>query len=529
MPQITPLNYSFLIAGIEILPYVLHGTKIALNRGKSSGDTAELYLSAAIDDVLTIQSGQEIIISRGVTTAYESYKFKGEIKAFKFEHNMYVVTCKNKIQQLKYQLFTRSYDINIDDEAGEYSAIFKDIVENGGFAVSTEDSGTGLTDFTAEKFIARRSQRLERMTVIAKILDWVFYYDYDNDWIRFEPRGYSKYANTLETGVNVYNSLKWREDLEQMRNKITIEGVFQLDKREESETGDGATTAFTFEFTPEGTECTVDGTLQKRGIVRSTETYDYTVDRENKTYTFGTAPVNLLAIVMKYDTKIPTPIKGNNSTSQTKYDLVQEDAYNFDDVVTIDDAETRLSQLLDILGDAEVSTSIFTNEYTIKPGQKIDVIDNNTPARSGEYTVYEVIINYPEVVDVIKIGTDPFDINDLFTKIHERLRSLEIGNQLLEEILSQIISFVREYTYERRYFKLVHKDRSSDTTGVFILNHPTFGVLGTQELGDDNTTETDIRITQGNNKYKEFLYDTDFIDTSLSTATVNTTTKQVEF
>jgi hypothetical protein len=380
------------------------------------------------------------------------------------------------LQELKHALFTESFDINNSEEAGEVSAIFKTIVEDYGFTASVEDSGTGSSDITVDKFRSKNNSRLDRMGMLAKILNWYFYYDYDNDWVRFEAKGYESYANKLIVGTNVFNIPKWEQDLETVRNKITIAGASELDTRQETETGDGSTATFDFTYTPESTNLTVEGVLQKQGIKDASSDYDYTIDKERKTYTFEDDSIPAVddEIIMTYTTKIPAKVVGSAQDSIDEYGVIQEDEFDFDDVSTIDDATTRLTQLLALLKNAPLNTNLFTDEYDIKPGQKITFEDPNNSDYDGQYIVYGVTINYPNPWDVVKIGTEQFNISDLFNTINERLKSLEMSKTELNELLRHLIDlYVTKYLKPKSY--LLRK-RSIGT--AWIVGHPVNGIVG---------------------------------------------------
>jgi len=485
--MVTNLKYSFKLATVEVgdpnqtgVNYVSIGTKIEHTRNNDSGNTAQVILNNEVTTVVTPAIGQEIIISRGVTSATESYVFRGEVKEIDFEGDKYVLKCKDKLNQLKYLLFSASYDKNIDSEAGELSAIFTSIVENGGFSTNVVSSGTSATDIMIDKFISDDNSRLDRMNLISSILNWFYYYDYDNENIRFEPKGETTFSTPLITGTNIFNVLKWNEDLESVRNKIKIKGAFTLDTRNETETGDGATKVFNFTYVPVSTNCTIDGALKKQGLVDSSSDYDYTIDEQEKTYTFLTAPALDEEIIMNYTTKIAMPVTDSDYSSQTKYGLVQEAVFTFKDIVTVDDATTRLIQLLEKLKDAPISTTMHTDEYDVKVGDKVLINDENATDKNGEYIVFSKIINYGSQLDIIKVGTEKFNVISLFTTIDERLKMLEQDDNTLSEILRQIISFSHIYFLNR--YDLTNQKR---VMAGAIYGHPDLGVYGTAKYGDD--------------------------------------------
>ena len=62
-----------------------------------------------------------------------------------------------------------------------------------------------------------------------------------------------------------------------------------------------------------------------------------------------------------------------------------------------------------------------------------------------------------------------------------------------------------------------------DIGDSFILGHPTLGVLGTSKLGYRGGTTTLLSVVNYNNRFNENFRDTDYIDLTTSTGTLNTT------
>ena len=463
------LLYKFVVDGVDITNYVVLGTKITLSKNNTSGNTATVIVSSNVTDVYTPNIGDAITISRGIITSTDNNRFKGNVKVINMDsNNNFIFRCKDALQQLKYNLFTYSYDINIDSELGEGSAIFSDIVTNGGFTPSVVSSGTTISDITFTKFISKKQSRLNRMNLISTILNWVFYYDYDEDWVRLEPKGYTQYPTTLVVGTNIVNILKWNQNLEGMRNNITVEGAFILDTRNSTTIGDGVTKTFSLAYTPDTTDLSVDGVLQVRGAPESAGDYDYTVDAEQKTYTFIVAPPNADSVIMNYTTRIPMPVNAKSSSSINQYGLEQAEVYTFDDVVNITDAESRAQQLVEILKDAAVNTIIQTTELNIYPGMGVIVEDPLHPEKNGEYIVYSVTMNYPNEHDSVEIGSAKFDVQDLFRTIDERLQNLENKDSKLSEILRSLINIYHDITFTRSNITGEKRDKGDS----FIFDDP---------------------------------------------------------
>jgi hypothetical protein len=468
------LRYSFKIEGTEIGAadgagpnYVLADSKINLTRENSNGNFAKIIVAGSITTTITPTTGNEVIISRGEISASDTIVFKGNIKKIdQNDDNTWTLTCADPLQKLKYDLFTISYDRNIDPEAGELSAIASDILTNGGFTPSVVASGTGAGDITVDKFLSNDQSRLNRLNLIQKLLNWLLYYDYNADTVRLEPKGYVQYPITLNVGTEIDNIPNWEEDIENMRNKITVNGATQLDTRVDTFTGDANETEFTLTYAPVSIETKISGTLQVLGIDGAQTGFDYEVDVDRKLLTFVTAPPAASNnIVCTYTTFLPTPVTGDSPASISQYGLTQADKFTFEDVVTVADAEVRVEQLLNILEFGEISTVLNTTEYNIKVGNEVTIADPLQPLKDGNYIVESKVITYGANYDVVKVGTPRIDISDIINTIDERLRNLEGKDTTLGGILRQLIVLVRTaVTLTKESLKLEKRNMTNSWT-----------------------------------------------------------------
>jgi hypothetical protein len=495
------LRYSFKIEGTEVgyadgggPNYVLaEGTKLDLTRENANGNLATITVSDTITTTITPAVGNEVVISRGEITSADTIIFKGNIKQIIQTPNYtWNIICADPLQKLKYDLFTTSYDKNIDPEAGELSAIASDIITNGGFTPSVVASGTGVGDTTVDKFLSNDQSRLNRLNLIQKLLNWLLYYDYNADTVRLEPKGYVLYPTTLTVGDQIKELPRWESNIENMRNKITVNGATQLDTRVDTFTGDGNETEFTLTYAPVSIETKLSGTLQVLGIDGAQTGFDYEVDVDRKVVKFVTAPpASANNVVCTYTTFIPTPVTGTSPTSISQYGLTQADKFTFDDVVTVADAEVRVQQLLNILEFGEVSTTIATDEYNIKVGNEINVVDPNQPANDGSYIVESKVINYGTNYDILKIGTPRIDISDVISTIDERLKNLEGKDAKLGGILRQLIALVRTaVTLSKESLKLEKRNM----TNTLIAGHDTLSFART---GYDQESDCSLNTNHG--------------------------------
>lgn len=527
----TPI-YEFTINGsvIDHEDYVLQGTSITYTKDPSEGNRANIIVSKDLLNEQEVTKGQDIIIKRGLITA-NKYKFRGKIyDIVEKEGGDFELICYDRLYQFKQLFFRKSYDQNIDPQAGEISAIAKDIIENGGLSASVVDTGTSNSDILLKKYNSDLDSRRNRLKVLSKIVDYIFFDDYENNWIRFEPDGFVDYPNTLEVGDNVVTIPRWRENLTTMRNKLYVDGAFQEDTREETFSGDGSTTDFKVENIPETLEVTVGGVLQKLGIEGGSTTFDYSVDKELQTIIFesGSIPASGTDnIVVKYTVLIPYTSVGQDDASISQYGIIQEEPYNFSDIRTVEDADNRLEAILDKLKNGTSGTSFETTELDLRPGMKVDFIDINNPAKNDSYIVKEVTVNYPEPVDTVRIGTDDFNITELMDNINERLKVIEGRDSISSDILRILKNLSSDLKVESRY--CVIEKLAIDGTTLY-WDSIEQGNWDEYDWADEDDTYDDTRkvIIQGNNKYKEFIIDEDFVDTNTG-VTVNTTNNQLEF
>lgn len=70
---------------------------------------------------------------------------------------------------------------------------------------------------------------------------------------------------------------------------------------------------------------------------------------------------------------------------------------------------------------------------------------------------------------------------------------------------------------------VVEQKEFDGSDNVFILNSATYGVLGTNKLGDSASTTSTYAVIPNNNQFVEYFGQSTFIDSGSSTGTLNTT------
>jgi hypothetical protein len=498
-----------------------------------------------VNSLVTLTAGQTIDIWRGWVTSTDEKIFSGYIERFEPEGGIILVTGLDKIWDLVRTEITKSYDSAVDPSAGKISDIFLDIVTTyGGLladATSVQDSGAGTV---LEKFVCNHADPFDRCKALANALDWQFYYRADTNLVYFEPKGFTTNPNTLTVGTEIQKVPKWNYDITEMINDLTLLGAYQeVDTTEIGRIGTTSgynTTDVTITFEPIGTKVYADAanpptTLKLGGVVNSTASYYYYVDKVNKkimpkpTTTF--TATNYFKIDYSYAQ--PIPIRQFNDASIALYGLFTK-TITLTDIRSVDDAEARATNML-----AKYSTPfIFTtlrviNNSTLdlKVGDKITIVDNlSIPVVNEDLVINKHRIRYPADYDEIDVGDKYWRLAEFQSNVMEKLKRLEEQELQNQDLLTNIVTgdntSVSPIVVDHRYTQI--QTQIIGGGDIFILGNPDYDVLGTNKLGStDRGASTDYFIMQKGNVYTETFYDNDFKDTT--TATWNNSTPALTF
>jgi len=576
-PELTLVN----INSIDVGAY-LQSWSSNTNNDNSTIKMVNVVLAKGVQSVLTIDetlNGKTVTIQRGVSTATEKYIFQGEVVSVSPSGGLLVITCMDKMYSTMQRIVTKSFDKDIDTEAGKYSEIFKTLIND--FTDLTAD-GTSIQDSgttnVITKFICRSVSVFDRLKVLADTIGWQFYYDSDTNKVYFEPEGYSSQVTVIVDSTNMSKSPKWIYDASELYNQIELRGAQQEVETTESgrigTTGGYTTTSIILTETPTSTKVYADSaatptTLRTGGISSSTATYDYSVDKEQKTinwsntYTPGASDY----VIIDYSYNLPVPVVVNDSPSQVTYGIKKKVLHKYD-IVNVSDAENYASQFILEHKNPIIKSTIPVQDVSdLEVGQKVTIQDNFNSI-DAEFVIVRVKKEFPYRNDEIEVVSTIIDIDMFNWEINQRVKRLEEQNASDTDLLVHVLSADREFEFERRYVKLLKTTLGGDvgvyghpTFGIygtsfygaskavwgstsfgiwgtmiwgsggtsFILGHTTYGVLGTSTLGVGGSVETTAALTQGDNTYKEYLYDEDFYRVSTATATWTTATKTISF
>ena len=369
--------------------------------------------------------------------------------------------------------------------------------------------------------VCRKTDIFERILTIAGVYDYQIYYNYDDDYVYFEPTGYTTNVNDLTVGDNVSDIPKWEIDNTQVINQIRVEGAEQ--EVETTESGQiGVATGYNqvdilLTQSPISTKVFCDAanpptTLRTGGQEGVTTTFDYSVDEINNKIIWNTSQYTPGAndfVEIRYSYPRPIPVLRKRQSSIDSYGL-SDTTKHFTDIKTVEDAINRGDLYLATYAEPFVRTKLkvpaIDNDY--RAGEQVRVVDTyNVEDRT--LTITKVERNFPHKYDSISVGDSEYSIAEYNRMILDKIKRLEEEFSKNQDILIQIVDLDRTIPYKRRYMKM--QKRVAAGTDQFILGHNVYGLVGTAKWGDqDMGARTEETVHQGDNRYKEYIYDYDF-------------------
>lgn len=535
------------------------------------GDTIKqisIVCPRSIENILTIDNDtligfdKEVIITRGEATATEEIVFRGLVKEYYVFGGTVTFTCVDRYYIASKKKINYTYDKDIDVSAGVISEIFKDMINTycDGLlvadATSVQDSGTILI---RDKVVCKSDMVFNKIeNELVKPLSWNTYYNPITNKVNFEPKGFTNNSTVLQNGVNILNTPNWRSDETNVYNFIEVQGAEQ--EISTIETGRiGTTSGYTTSSIqliqiPNTVRVLCDAvdppTTEKiGGVINSTATYDYSVDASKKQVIWNTATFTPGAsdyVIVEYSFNRPTPIIVSDPVSITAYGKKDLTVVK-EDLKSVSDARLYANALLNDYKNPILSTTLrVTDVSDLRPGQQVRVIDSVNSIDSYFY-ITKIKQSYPYSYDEISIVSEIVDVDDgFFVFVIKKLMALDRSQKDDFNSLIQAITFTNNTIYENRYSK-VTKISITGTTGIydspafgiwdtatyedpsvgsFILGHPTFGVLGTSQLGDGGRQTVEVFLENSEKRFVELFYDDDFKDSG--TGDWDTTNKWLE-
>lgn len=499
--------------------------------------------------VPAISEGSTITIKRGTSTATDEFVFNGRVEEVIKNIDSVEVAGKDMLADLIKAEVTKSFDKNVDTEAGKISAMFLTLINTYGGGTLTADSSSVQDSGTViilDKFVCNHEDVYKKCQELADMIDWQFYYKASTGLVYFEPKGYLGQNGTLTVGVDLEGPISWKTDSTELMNDLTVFGV-TVDI-ETTETGQlGVTSGWTagdgglgpLNKEPVSTKVYADAanpptTLRVGGVENSTSGYDYKVDKKQKRLVWETANGYAWSanhyVEVRYTHSVPVPVTGKNAVSIALYDTPGSSSHKktifADNIHTVADAEKILSQKLSMYSLPFISTvAVPISRIDLKVGQTVQVVDSSL----GEDTVLLVNAikkNWPKGGDELSLGDKEWKTADWQTEVMDRILEIEANQAIASDFLVHVFDSSRDQTLERRYFKKL-KSVISGANTVAIHSNPAYN-NPSSDWGLHNTdssyvhgtaptyseTDTTVFLQPGNNAFKEFFYDTAFIDTN---------------
>lgn len=502
-----------------------------------------LKFNRNVNNLVLLDVGLSLVIYRGYLLASEELAFQGYVEKYEPDGGAVIVTGIDKLWDLVRNEITVVYESS-GVTGGKISEIFLDIITNqvglNADHSTVQDSGT---TYILNKFVCNHTDPFERCKKLADILNWQFYYRADTDKVYFEPKGFNTNSSTLVVGDNVIQVPKWHYDVTDMCNDVTVVGAYQEVETTKvgviDSTPGFSSTGIIIDYTPISVKV-FDNTVSSStpllgGVPDSSATFDYSVDKTNKNILPKDGSVFVVGDTyeVRYSFAAPIPVNMYDQYSIDKYgggDKVPfKKTITFNDIRDVSDAETRGVNYLAKYSVPFVYSTLkvkVSSLLSINVGENISVVDSvSVPNVDQVVLINKLRIRYPADYDEIDVGDRYWRLADWQSGVMEKLKRAEEDELANLDILNQIVN-VNNASYSPIVLgtrELKVSTQLVSGTNVFILGNDSYGVLGTNKLGTAGiAAEVLQQVIPGDGAFKEYFYDTDYVDLDNSTATVDT-------
>jgi len=501
----------------------------------NQADKATINFVSTINATYSLRDYLPIRIYEGWDTTTDRHPFTGLITKISFGYTTTTVNAADEIYKLNKCKAIAIYNKETDPQAGVISAIAEDLIESiVGLTTTVEDSGT---DITINRFeCSDKNTILERVSALAKALDWILLYDPEDDKVYFVSRGYFSNPNVLDLDNDIIDRAKWSEDSTLLFNDLIYKGGVSSSDRTKLFSGDGITYIFEVDLIPSDSVSVnvyVGGIWVEQvcGTPGVSSTYDYYIDKPNKKIVFAATSIPASDsdnVQIKISAQIPPIVHLRNEESIALYNrgtlngslLGIEETIIENDVTNNADAEVRARKLLDVRAFPYLSTTV-----TLKPlvdklrnyklGELVYVNDSARGFSNKPFIITSINRVYPGGGSILTLGDKAYRLGQIENDIMSRINRLESQTSGDYDILA-------DFRYSTTSMELIAKsvkvtvdsiagdygiwdhtlygiwdtskwapDSGADTGG-FILGHTIYGVLGSAKLGASSSNQTII-------------------------------------
>lgn len=486
--------------------------------------SAELEFVKSVLSLTTINNGSSITIKRGRTTTTDEFTFEGTVDNLRKDDVKTKVVAYDLLKtQAVDTIVTVTYDKDVDTSAGVGSEIFKDLINNytdlTADATSVVDTGTTIL---LKTFILNNVCLWEKLKELCKIYEYIAFWNPTTQRVHFQPRGDTTIGTDLIVGDNIKTVPKWQFDSSLLLNDITILGAEQIVEDTELFDGDGSTTVFTLAKIPIVVNVTVDGIIKVAGVVGSSTSYDYTINKEQKTINFVSPPAGGTEnVAIKYTNAIPVPINVSDATSIATYGR-KEASKHVLNLQSVEDAEQYASAYLAKFKDPFAIVALVVGDTSfLAVGNRVHVIDS-IQNEDRNLIITKIEKSWPSAYDTVWAGEKEFKLADWQASNMDRLKRLEELSTKNTEIIVHREQFSKEFVMYARPLSIYKEDRSLDTQGIY--DNATRGVWDstfTWASGSETYPTTLVRRVWNHKTFMEDFTSDDFI--GAGTAELDTT------
>ena len=495
--------------------------------GNSEVDVTEISLSRSHDSIFDIGTD----VSIGYLDESESFvaEFNGDITA-KETYEMLIITVESyggRINRTEH--ITKIYD----DKSPEY--IVDDLVDtytDGLTYASSSSSGSTIT-----KFVMNSETAGEGITRILNELNWQIRVDNSKNFY-FEPKGEQVSSINLTVGTNAFMDSNWIENPTQLINDVTIIGdnaKFQTNKTIAS--GDGQTDFVVDHIIVGNVRVTVEGVEVTGGQISGTVSYDYTVDKENKTIIFSSGQTLNDSVIIYYEYEIPIKVSSRNDVSIAAHGRFPK-RFTDKTLTSMSQARSFARKIVNLYSEPIKSGNLTLMwDADVSVGETINIVDSFSGI-DQEFVILKKTKKYPDGVHTIEVGVEELDILNWNKTMDGRVKNLE-AKQDSSDLLQKYLMFKENLNVITRQGRVRTRTQNiyNGSYDSFILGHPTNGRLGVQTgvggtgivLGDYRSAWVVQAVTNPNDIMYERFNFTTYDDTGSTTATWDTTNEQCTF
>ena len=487
--------------------------------GNSEVDVTEISLSRSHDSIFDIGTD----VSIGYLDESESFvaEFNGDITA-KETYEMLIITVESyggRINRTEH--ITKIYD----DKSPEY--IVDDLVDtytDGLTYASSSSSGSTIT-----KFVMNSETAGEGITRILNELNWQIRVDNSKNFY-FEPKGEQVSSINLTVGTNAFMDSNWIENPTQLINDVTIIGdnaKFQTNKTIAS--GDGQTDFVVDHIIVGNVRVTVEGVEVTGGQISGTVSYDYTVDKENKTIIFSSGQTLNDSVIIYYEYEIPIKVSSRNDVSIAAHGRFPK-RFTDKTLTSMSQARSFARKIVNLYSEPIKSGNLTLMwDADVSVGETINIVDSFSGI-DQEFVILKKTKKYPDGVHTIEVGVEELDILNWNKTMDGRVKNLE-AKQDSSDLLQKYLMFKENLNVITRQGRVRIRTRDISGTDIMLWDNVTFGIWGTHNWGASSSLGSKVVssiINPENTMYERFNFTT-YDDTGSTTATWDTTNEQCTF